>query len=330
MKRTTLITGLLLFTVTATARAQTPPDAADTAFRKGNGLYNEQHWDEAHAAYESAWRLKKSHDIAANMAYAEMKLGRYRDAAEHLAFAVRNWPPTGKADKRDYAIERLRLAKQEVGTLTIQVAGPRADVLVDGALVGQAPLDDDVFVEPGSHTVTAKRAGYDDAKQVVQAAKGSAQTVGLTMVASPVQVPDVKNTQPPPVVDRHPLWPAIVTGGVAVVAVGVGAGLTAVASGKGTDTNALGTKLGSGPVCAGALGTSTQCQALMNDATSHDTLNKAALGAFVAGGALALTAAGLGAWSATGPKDTASRKTSVRLAPMLARGAGGVVLVGAW
>src|SRR5262249_47545609 len=149
----------------------------------------EQRWAEARDLYDKAWRLKKTHDIAANLAYVELKLGRFRDAAEHLAFAVKSWPPTGKADKRAYAVADLQNAKREVGTLTIHVTVPRTDVLVDGKLVGQAPIDDDVFVEPGSHTVEAKHAGYSDAKQIVQAAKGSAQTVTLTMVETPAPVP---------------------------------------------------------------------------------------------------------------------------------------------
>jgi hypothetical protein len=43
---------------------------------------------------------------------------------------------------------------------------------------------------------------------------------------------------------------------------------------------------------------------------------RAALGAFVVGGAFAAAAAGLGAWWASGPKDATTQKTGVRVAPV--------------
>jgi hypothetical protein len=332
--RRCLIAGLLLL-IAATAGAQTPADAADAYFREGNSLYKEQRWAEARSAYESAWRLKKAHDVAANLAYAEMKLGRWRDAAEHLSFAVKNWPPTGKADKRDYAVERFQIAKQEVGTLAIQVEPPRAEVLVDGVVVGQSPLGDEVFVEPGSHTVEAKRAGYQDAKQLVQAAKGSAQTVTLALAAAPPPPPPSTGTVPVP---RPPPWrpgPALIipAGALAAGGIAIGAGLTVAANGKASDVRAMQGNLkqgGNAYPCAGASGTTaTTCSKLRDTATAQQTLSDGAFASFVTGGAFALVAAGLGIWTTVTPRD-AGPKSALSVAPVVGAGAGGVVVVGQW
>jgi hypothetical protein len=328
--RRTLIAGLLLVWAT-TASAQTPSDAADTYFRQGNGLYKEQRWADARTAFESAWKLKKAHDIAANLAYAEMKLGRWRDAAEHLAFAVKSWPPTGKADKRDYAIERLQAAKREVSTVTIQVDVARADVLVDGALVGQSPLADEVFVDPGPHRVEAKLDGYDDGAATVQAEKGGAEHVTLALVRTPpAPKPGPREPLPlPPPPVRPPTWLLVTTGVLAVGGLAAGTGLAVAAGGKRADAEALRTTLGGvATACTG--NTSPNCTALLSDLRSRDAMSTAAVGSFVAGGVLAAATIGLGAWALVTPRDEKNTVQSFRVAPMLGANGGGITVRGMW
>lgn len=71
---------------------------------------------------------------------------------------------------------------------------PGAVVLLDGLEKALAPIEHEMFVEPGTRTIEAKRVGYADAKQVVEAAKGSAQVVTLTLVASAAVVPSTAAT----------------------------------------------------------------------------------------------------------------------------------------
>jgi len=323
MMRPKILACLVLFLVSSTAGAQPPPEEADALFRQGNSLYKEQRWADARAAFASAWHLKKAHDIAANLAYAEMKLGRFRDAAEHLAFAVKSWPPTGKADKRAYAVEGLQLAKREVGTLTIQVSIPRADVLVDGALVGQAPLGDDVFVEPGSHTIEAKRAGYEDAREAVQAAKGSAQTVTVTLAVTKSD-PRISPPPPPPPITEawRPGAALLVTGGVlAAGGLAAGVALTTAANKKAVDVSQL--QLPQSWTCATPSPTNaSKCTTLNAAASNKATLSNAAASSFIAGSAFTLVTAGLGIWAATA--------APVRAAPTVGVGHVGVTLQGVW
>ena len=46
-------------------------------------------WTAAHAAFLEAWKLNEHYQIAANLGSMEIKLGRFRDAAEHLAIYLR-------------------------------------------------------------------------------------------------------------------------------------------------------------------------------------------------------------------------------------------------
>ena len=129
-------------------------------------------------------------------------------------------------------------------TVAANVKG--AEVFVDGKSVGMAPLEDEVFVEPGARTIEAKLAGYVDGKKKIDAAKGSMLTVTLSLV---------KETPPPPPVQpaatgiasaaAHPLPSptdhppvgtnkSIVIGGASAAGVALVAGivLTALANGR--------------------------------------------------------------------------------------------------
>ena len=77
-------------------------------------------------------------------------------------------------------------------------------------VIGTAPLDEEVFVEPGAVTVGASAAGYDAALRTVSIAKGASADVALTLT-----------------VPRRSLVPAFVTGGAGAAALVTGIGLFA-------------------------------------------------------------------------------------------------------
>jgi hypothetical protein len=353
MKRqSTLIPGVLslavLLSAPAAVRAQPvataspAPDGADAKFRDGNALYKQQKYAEAKAAFEQAFRQKPAHDIAANLGHAELKLGQLRDAAEHLAFAVRIWPPTGKEGKKQYALDGLALAKKEIATLTIRVSAPGAEVFVDERSVGRAPLDREVFVDAGAHTIEAKLAGWDDAKQTITATKGSEQEVSLTLAAT--KPLPLASAVPPPSISAAPLpvgpsqmkkppsdpstpIPAllIASGVLAVAGVGAGIGLTVAANGQATDAASLRAKLGGQlTVCTGAA--TVDCKALTSTLGKESTLSNAAIASFAVGGAFVLTTVGLGVWRLKTP----AAQTAIRVVPVVGNRNGGLLLVGEW
>ena len=164
-------------------------------YRAGNAAYKQKHYAEAKTAYEDAFRLKQTFDIAANLGFAEFKLEMWRDAATHLSFALRNWAPTGKAESRASAVKYLGVAKERIATLAITVASG-AEVMIDGKRAGTAPVEER-FVDPGTHTVGAKRDGYNPIEQAVTAEKGKTLQVALSLVATAPPPPEVSATPVP-------------------------------------------------------------------------------------------------------------------------------------
>ena len=189
-------------------------DRARALHIEGARLFEAGKYDQAYVAFVAAWALKKHPQIAANLADCEMKLGKYRDAAEHFAFVVRDPSNEAKPDLKRTAQQRLTEAQAKVGTLTLSGSPTGAEVLLDGKAVGTAPLDGPIFVEPGHHTIEALRAGAAGARATVDVGAGEARDVVLAEETA--QPPPT----PPPVVEQRPLWPVIAAGGAAVVALG--------------------------------------------------------------------------------------------------------------
>src|SRR5690242_11913564 len=75
--------------------AEPPPPAPDTAapagdedeatklYKQGHDLYEQGKPAEAEKAYQAAWDLRQSFDVAANLGNVELVIGQTRDAAEH-------------------------------------------------------------------------------------------------------------------------------------------------------------------------------------------------------------------------------------------------------
>lgn len=172
------------------ARPPSPPGETSAMTDKARDLYVEgqksaarDRWGEAHAAWLAAWGLKRHYQIAGSLGTAEAKLGRYRDAAEHLSFFMREAPAT-KVKERQSVQELLAEVRKHVGALVLKVEPAGAEVLVDGVVVGKAPLAEEVFVDVGAREIEARLDGYEAAKAKVDAAAGASREVALTLVKS--------------------------------------------------------------------------------------------------------------------------------------------------
>lgn len=68
----------------AAARAEPPPPEAKIHFESGKAYYGEEKWEEAIREFQRAYELSHYSDILLNIARAETRLGRDREAIGHL------------------------------------------------------------------------------------------------------------------------------------------------------------------------------------------------------------------------------------------------------
>jgi hypothetical protein len=306
--------------------ASSPPSLEGC--QKGSELYSAGKWSDAEQAFLGAWAIQKTYDIAANLGHAEHKLGKWRDAAEHLGFALRNWPLAGKPEPKELARQRFEEVRAKVGGVSIEVSVAGAEVVIDRKPMGTSPLPAEVYVEPGSHRVEAKLQGYMTASSAVQATAGGTHAVKLMLMRDETDKPNGS---------EGTARMALLIGGAAASAVGIGMGIgfTVAANGKSADAAALRDQLvqetpADVAICAEPTGKrGPTCAEIRGKLADRETFTDVARGSFIAGGVLALATVGYAILTRTGSEKT-TRATSVHVAPMVGRSSGGVLVVGAW
>jgi hypothetical protein len=334
-----LVCGLAL---TGSSAAQTKPAGtassdsealAGELFDKGNVFYKQSRWADAEVQFQKAWDVRRGFDIAANLGDCELQTGQLREAAEHLAYAIREFPLSGKAALRERLQKRFAEAREQVGVLRAKVDVAGAVITVDGREVGRSPLSNEVFVDPGSHSVEAQLAGYELARKTIEVPKGAAGDVVLSLVKKSAPPPpppppsassSIGTINPPPA-PGGPSKPIVIAGGA-----GAGAALVAgvvfavLANGKASSareaTQAL---VGTGGTSACAQ-PSEACQQIAGTLESWTTFKNAAVGSFIGAGALG-AATVVYALVAKNPPPTAVRAT-----PVVTATGGALMISGTW
>lgn len=288
--------------------------------------------ERARASYLAAWKLEKSYRVAAWLGDVEARLGRHRDAAEHLAVYAR-LAPAGDPGGAGYR-ERYAEARARVGAIVVAAAGG-AELRVDGRPVGVAPLLDPVFVEPGRHVLEAQ-LGEHQARAEVELAAGQEKAVALPLGEAPPREPErgaaPEGARPAPALPAAPRamqdpWHRsvlIVGGGLAAAGLVLGVGMTVAANSKSSEIEGL--RVGDGNPSACYRSTSGPCRALLGAVTELDTFTTVAgIGYVLALGAAGGTAALL---LLPPPGQRTAAGVALRPAPWIGAGGGGAVVHG--
>lgn len=288
-------------------------DQARELHTKGVELFQKGEFEKARAAFLAAWALKKHPQIASNLGAAENQVGKYKDAAEHFAWFLREAGARADPNEKKIVETLFAKAKLEIATIKLTVSEPGAEVRVDGALVGKSPLADPLFLEPGAHTIEARKDGFESSSQTVTASKGMNETRAITL------------TNKASGGGQNSIVPVIALGGAAVVVAGVSVGLFVASSDKGNAALQVSDEiLGAGRSCvAGAGNYDSRCASIASEASTADTMNRAGIGTMIGAGALALGAGAYWMFVVREPK-----KQSAQVVPFASPQAGGVIVRG--
>lgn len=160
----------------ASTAPSTPADAARPLYQKGRSFEAAGKPDLAYDQYAAAYKLYPHYQIAGTLGTVALKLGKHREAAERISQFLREAQGLS-TDERTEKEQQLAAARSRIGTLTFETARG-AEVHLDGTLIGRAPISLEVFVEPGSHDIEAKKAGLT-AKATIHIAPGKREVVKL-------------------------------------------------------------------------------------------------------------------------------------------------------
>jgi tetratricopeptide (TPR) repeat protein len=174
------------FALAAPAVSAASEQIADSSARaqafmdEGSRHFDKKEWALAREYFLKAWELLQHHTIAANLAEVEIKLGLYREAAEHLSFVLAQ-APSNKSEDLAVAKTQLDECKQHVAVIELTVNEPGATVRVNGKAVGLSPLETEVFVDPGEVVATAELAGFEPASRTFRVDAGVHSSVSLVL-----------------------------------------------------------------------------------------------------------------------------------------------------
>jgi len=277
-------------TASPTAAAPPPLEELFKAFRTAA---QGRDWPKAYELMQKAYAQRQSYDVLGNLGTAELELGKYRDAAEHLARSLADMPVTAKPEVKKVTEDNFTRALGEVGTVILKVSPPQARVVVGDRTYDPGDYRDKIFVEPGAVTVSAGDAvGYAPDKKQVTLARGHSAVVELYLKAEAGPGPSVTATAsavPTAVPGGNPvvLWGGV---GLAVVGIGVGAGLLGAGLGKKGEADSLRNMLlAQGKnVCAPGSAAAADCKKYVDAGTTGATLGNAGAGMLIGAGAVAV------------------------------------------
>ncbi len=323
--------GVGLLAVPGGALAQT--NAAETAhvtelFKSGKAAFAKGEMAEAERLFGQALAIRKSSDIAANLAQSELEQQKFRSAAEHFSWALANLLPSATDAQRKAVETGLAKARTEVAILRLDIKPEGSEVLVGQANLGKSPIGNGVYVDPGEVIVSVKHDGFVALDKRVMVGKGTEQAIEITLAPkdgaapAPVTAPVIDSglhTSPvssSPSAERSTsksLVPAFVATGVAVAGGVVGLVFTLSANSKSDAADSLASRVkATMRVCPSNPEPGTECSDLKSQRQSVDSSRNLALGAFVVGG-VAAVAAGYFYWDALSHRNVvdAQRKRAL-------------------
>lgn len=292
------------FTLTSAASAQ-EATAASTAdanrprvlYRQAETAFNAGNFEQARTLLLEAWQIKQSYDVAASLGQTELELKLYRDAAEHLDYAVEHFAPMENEGVLEGVKSDLRTAQSQVAQARITVSEPRASISVNGRPLGESPLPRSVYLDPGTYDLLATLGDARKANRRLSLQKGGTYDVALSLPPASSLGPGVDEHSSNSDRDRPNWIPTYVTGGLAIVALGVGTGfaidaLSAKSQGEDKLKEAEG-EFGTDDTCApGNGGGSALCNDVKDLQDRRKSSNTVATVSFVVGGVMAAASVG--------------------------------------
>lgn len=303
---------------------------AEDFLRKGNSLSREGKIPEAIEAYAASFENEETYPVAANLGSLELALGRYRDAAEHLAFAIRMCPPEASPATKAALAQRLGQAKERIGVLEIRVEIDNAEVTLDDKAIDWLDLREETFVNPGVHTIVATRAGYTADRKTVEVKAGARINVKLVpsaLLSAPAALPATLPAES----DGGKSVPFLVVGAsAATVGVVLGVAFTVVSNSKSSQAAVFRSDLVArdGAAACSHAANAVDCGNLHGLLVDQATFANAAVWSFIAAGAFAAGTGVYALWPAAKPKPASV--AGFRVVPTFSAQGAGVVVAGAF
>lgn len=154
---------------------------ADDFEERGRRARSEERNEEALRLFRQAYELCRGARALARMGLAEEVLERWVEAAAHLEAALAARGDAWIEENRALLERELRLVRAHLGTLSVVVHGPPAEVFIGDRSVGRSPLNRPLRVAAGTVVVTARAQGQAPVTRQVDVPAGETARIEIEL-----------------------------------------------------------------------------------------------------------------------------------------------------
>ncbi|MDF3067332.1 MAG: hypothetical protein K0R38_2933 [Polyangiaceae bacterium] len=143
----------------ALAEERAGSSEASRHFERGYLMAQQGSLEEAIQEFQTAYALRPHASVLYNLGQAYAASGRAAEAMQTLSKYLAESDPKLDAERRAQATTLLDYQKQRVGTLVVEAEPAGAELVLDGVLLGRAPLANRVLLSAGIHGLWVNAPG---------------------------------------------------------------------------------------------------------------------------------------------------------------------------
>jgi hypothetical protein len=175
------------------------PEHAMEMFDRGVELFKEHDYAGALAEFQAAYAIKPHFSVLFNIAQCHVMVENYADALEHYRQYLLQGADYLDEERIAYVEKEIERLEGLLSPLTLTISPDGAAVEIDGKLVGESPIEEERYLDPGKHSITIEKPGYEriDEEFIVRREEALALEFELAPLAQ---------EQPPaPIEDERPV-----------------------------------------------------------------------------------------------------------------------------
>jgi tetratricopeptide (TPR) repeat protein len=135
-------------------------DEARRRFQRGVDLFREGSFDSALAEFEKAQSLAPNYRVLYNIAQVQIERHDYIAASKLLEQFLKEGGNDIPAERREQLEQEIKGLRTRIAQVVVSANVDRAELLVDGVVVGQLPLDAPLQLNSGLRRLQARKDGY--------------------------------------------------------------------------------------------------------------------------------------------------------------------------
>ena len=188
----------VLTAVSSAAGALAGEDPAQQLFNQGVDAARQNHWNDARQAFEHAYLLSARPVVLINLAAAEVRTGRLKEAADNYRRILQGGSSPETSPFRKAAADILPSLEARIPRIRLHTSGlGGTDVLeIDGDEIPFEQIEEPHLVDPGPHVVAIKRSGAERLRVSFSVAEGESHEISIPAPLDPVNL-NAPEIQPP-------------------------------------------------------------------------------------------------------------------------------------